>query len=101
MKKEKSLFGMFMRDLAYYAAEIALVAGAIIGILYVVNLLAECLRSFITVESGLLVLFSIAGSALYIDFRPEIKPARGRRGESHLRSVRASSNKLVRTCSSK
>ena len=81
MKKDTNVFVLFVREMALYAAGIIIAAGSIIGILYGANLIAEFLSGFITVEMGLLTLFTIAGVALYIDFRPEKKKAHGHRGK--------------------
>lgn len=105
MKKDTNVFGLFVREMVLYAAGIIIAAGSIIGILYGANLIAEFLSGFITVEMGLLTLFTIAGVALYIDFRPEKKKAHGHRGkhggcEVHP-AVNPSSNRMLKAYSVK
>ena len=102
MKKEKNYLGMLIKEFAVYAVEIILAAGAIIGAFYVVNLLADCLGSFVTIEMGLLVLFTMAGLALYIDFRPDKEDSREKRSSTQMHVVsKASSRKMLRAYSAK
>ena len=102
MKKEKDLFGLLIRDIAAYAAEIIIAACSIIGILYGVSLIAELLCGILTIEMGLFIFFTIAGLALYIDFRPEKKNARSRQGNTQPHpAVKASSNRMLRVYSAK
>lgn len=69
MKKECNLFRLLVKALALYAAEIILVIGVVAGVFYAVGFVSELFSGAADLETGILVLFTIAGMALFIDFK--------------------------------
>ena len=105
MKKRKNqdnYFVVLLTEICVFAAEILAAAGLIVGFLYGVSFIAEILSSFVTVEMGLFVFFTIAGLALYIDFRPEKRRRESRRGRCHSRpAVGSASGRMLKVYSAK
>lgn len=90
MKKEKSFVTSLLRDAALYAAGIIVASVSIIGILCGASVIVDFLSGLMTVEIGLPILFTVAGAALYIDFRPEKKKAHTKRRNDSKRPVTGS-----------
>ena len=93
MKKDKNILALFLRDIAFYAAVIVIASGSVIGILFGASLITELLSGIVSIEAGLVTIFTIAGVALYIDFRPEKKKPRGKTGSGKTGSGKTGSGR--------
>lgn len=102
MKKEKNVLELIIREFSVYAVEIVLALGAILGVLYSVSFIAEFFSGLVDIGAGLLVVFLIAGLALYIDFKPDEKKQPGKHCNSASRtSALSSSSGMIRVYSEK
>lgn len=68
MKKERNEWTMLALELLFFAAKLALAAGALIGALYVIGCVVEALSGFVSLGAGMLLLFAFIFGALYFDF---------------------------------
>ena len=93
MKKDKNILALFLRDIAFYAAVIVIASGSVIGILFGASLITELLSGIVSIEAGLVTIFTIAGVTLYIDFRPEKKKPRGKTGSGRTGSGKTGSGR--------
>lgn len=98
MKKESNILGYVIMQIAVCAAEILLALGAIVGILYGACYLIERLSTIVDFGTGLFLLFTLAGAALYIDFSIRDKKADVKREKPE---VRPSSCAMVKVYSSR
>ena len=98
MKKDKNILALFLCDIAFYAAVIVIASGSVIGILFGASLITELLSGIVSIEAGLVTIFTIAGVALYIDFRPEKKKPRGKTGSGRTGSGKTGSGRTRCAC---
>ena len=102
MKKERNEFGLLVTEMAVCVFEIIFAAAAIVGVLYVIGAVGDLLEGFISMGTGLFLIFTFIGWLLYMQFRPDDKEQR--RAQSHYvkrASINQPSCELVRVYSSK
>lgn len=97
MKKKCNLFRLLVKALALYAAEIILVIGVVAGVFYAVGFVSELLSGAADLETGILVLFTIAGMALFIDFKRGGEQSCAKRGRNSASSAAHASGKMIKT----
>ena len=96
MKKERTLAGIILTELAVGAAEILIVLAAILGFLFVIGFVAELCDGLISAGTAVFVLSVAAGLILYIDFRPvSVKKNAGKRACVRNRAVNTGRRKAI------
>jgi hypothetical protein len=61
---------MVLMELAVVVGEILLVGAVVFGALYAIGFVAELFDGHMSVSTAVFVLFTIAGTLLYFDFKP-------------------------------
>ena len=102
MKKERNEFGLLVMEMAVYVFEMIFAAAAIVGVLYVIGAVGDLLEGFISMGTGLFLIFTFIGWLLYMQFRPDDKAHRRAQGHYVKRpAINQPSCELVRVYSSK